>query len=166
MWCDLLLALALPPVSRCMALWLSCKRTLPTALQACSSKKQHVHGMGPITSSTPTTLASVKLHAFTFCLADTFMIAPLPIMRAPPVWPWKSSWTANEEPALQIKMCDPSALSVSQSSGVCLRNLMSQTNLSQLNLVGSFVHVHRCTVGCRTSGLPLLHRNRLLRMKE
>jgi len=139
---DFLLALALPFVSRRMALWLSCGRTLSTTSWPSSSKKQRVRGMGPITSLTPTTLASVELHVFTFCLADTFVIAPLPIVRAPPVWLWKSSWTANEESTLQINVCDPSALSVSQSSGVCLRNFMSQTNLSQLNLVGSFVHVH------------------------
>jgi hypothetical protein len=128
-------------------------------LYPCACRNSFVQSIKVVTSSTPTSSASVLDLVVSFCFREMDIGTPVPYDMAPPVWLQKSLWTANEASTYHLMTCRSSAARNSTSSVEPLRYSIRRNKLSQSFSVGSCTRVHRKAIVVCISGLARLHAN-------
>ena len=107
-------------------------------------------------SSMPTNSLSVKLFVFNFCLVDTEIGKPLPIVNPPPVCPRMFGWTANDASTYHMSIPSLSAPSMRGLSLSPLRYSTKWLSFSQSSMSGDLTLMVRNAMARLISGLALL----------
>ena len=107
-------------------------------------------------SSTATNSPMVELRTFAFCLVDVATAHPVPMDKAPPVWPLIFWCVANEASTCQCNTPVLEAPRINGRSRVLLRYWIRWPSLRQLSTSGSQTLVLRSATASDVSGLTHL----------